>query len=113
MITAVEQGLLREDGDAAPPLHGVGVEEGIAVVHTAEVTQRTGTVEHRLGERGLAGIDVRQHPDHDMVPIRTPVAGPAMGSGPGVLNPTHSWGAPGVPVEDRVVVDGDVDDPSP
>ena len=43
-LTGGEHGLLCEDGDAALPLERVGIEEGIAVVDTAEPSQRAGSI---------------------------------------------------------------------
>ena len=51
------------DGDAAllfldHPVHG-----GSAVVHLADLVRDAGVIEHALGDRGLAGVDVRHDAD--------------------------------------------------
>ena len=49
----------RADGDAAATFDGVGVGDGVTVVDAAEVGADAGLVEEALGQRGLAGVDVR------------------------------------------------------
>ena len=86
-----EQRLLGEDGDAPGPLEAVGVQEGVLVVHPAQPADGPGAVEHRLGQGGLARVDVGQHPHHQPLgcvchgcgpPYRKPAMRPAavMGS---------------------------------
>ena len=51
-----QQGLLGKDGDATRLFQRVGVEEGIFVIHPAQLADAARAVEHRLGEGGLAGV---------------------------------------------------------
>lgn len=61
----LELGLSGKDRDAALPLHGVGVEHGVAAVNAAQLTGAAGVVEQRLRERGLSCVDVCEQPyDH-------------------------------------------------
>ena len=56
-----ERRLRREDRDAARAFLLVGVEVGVAMVHAAGRADDAGMQKHRLGERGLARVDVRQY----------------------------------------------------
>ena len=59
----VQIGLLGEDGDAALALHRIGIEMRIPLVHAPLAADGAGTVEQRLGERGLARVDVGDKTD--------------------------------------------------
>ena len=63
----VERRAGREDRDAALALHGVGVQMRVAGVHAAGAANGARRGKHRLRERGLARVDVRQKP-HDRLP---------------------------------------------
>ena len=52
--------LLREDGDAPLPLHGVGIQEGVPVVHPAQAADGPAPVQQGLGQRGLPRVYVSQ-----------------------------------------------------
>ena len=62
----VERRLFGEDRDAALALHGVGVEVGVAVVNAALPTNGAGAVEHGLGKRGLACVNMGEKPYHGL-----------------------------------------------
>ena len=55
-----EGGLLRIDGDAPLPLLDVGIQEGVPVVHPAQLADGAALVEQGLGEGGLASVHVGQ-----------------------------------------------------
>ena len=59
-ITVVEHGLRRKKRDATLALDRVRVQMRIAIVHAAALANATRVEQHDLGQRGLAGIDVRQ-----------------------------------------------------
>ena len=59
-IAVVEHGLRREDRNAALALDRVSVQMRIAIVHAAALANATHVEQHGLGQRGLAGIDMRQ-----------------------------------------------------
>ena len=56
----VEHGLRRENRDATLALDRVRVQMRIAIVHAAALANATRVEQHGLGQRGLAGIDMRQ-----------------------------------------------------
>ena len=62
-LRGLEDSLLGEDGDAPGPFQVVGVQEGIPVVHPAQLLYGSGSVEQGLREGGLAGIHVGQDSD--------------------------------------------------
>ena len=59
-IAVVKHGLRREDCDTTLALDRVGVQMRIAIVHAAALANATRVEQHGLGQRGLAGIDMRQ-----------------------------------------------------
>ena len=59
-IAVVEHGLRRENRDAALALDRVSVQMRIAIVHAATLANAARVEQHGLGQRGLAGIDMRQ-----------------------------------------------------
>ena len=59
-IAVVEHGLRRENRDAALALDLVSVQMRIAIVHAATLANAARVEQHGLGQRGLAGIDMRQ-----------------------------------------------------
>lgn len=59
-IAMVEHGLRRENRDATFALDRVSVQMRIAIVHAAALANTTRVEQHGLGQRGLAGIDMRQ-----------------------------------------------------
>ena len=60
-IAMVEHGLRRENRDAALALDRVRVQMRIAIVHAAALANATSVEQHGLGQRGLAGIDMRHN----------------------------------------------------
>ena len=60
----LEHRLLGEDRDAALPLELVRVQKAVPVVDAPELFDAPGAVEHRLGERGLPGVHVREDAQH-------------------------------------------------
>ena len=48
--------MLGKDGDPTRLFQRVGVEEGIFVIHPAQLADAARAVEHCLGEGGLAGV---------------------------------------------------------
>ena len=59
-ISVVEHGLRRENRDAALAFDSAGIQVRVAVVHTAALANATRVEQHGLGQRSLAGIDMRQ-----------------------------------------------------
>ena len=59
-IAMVEHGLRRENRNAALALDRVSVQMRIAIVHAAALANATRVEQHGLGQRCLAGIDMRQ-----------------------------------------------------
>ena len=59
-IAMVEHGLRRENRDATLALDLVRIQMRIAIVHAAALANATRVEQHGLGQRGLAGIDMRQ-----------------------------------------------------
>ena len=57
--------LFGKDGDASAAFQRVGVQKGVAVVHTAGLFQPPAPVEQRFAERGLAGIHMSQDTNGD------------------------------------------------
>ena len=55
--------LLREDGDAALPLEGMGIEERVAVIDPSRLSEHPGAVQKRLGQRGLPRVHMREDAD--------------------------------------------------
>ena len=53
------------DGDAARAFHRIGVEERVAVVHTAQSARGASGVQQCLGQRGLAGVHMRHDSRYD------------------------------------------------
>ena len=56
--------LLGKDRNAALALQRVRIQKGVAVVNAAEAADGTAAIKHRLGQGGLARIDMGQNPDH-------------------------------------------------
>lgn len=59
-IAVVKHDLRREDRNAALALDRVRIQMRIAIVHAAALANATRVEQHGLGQRGLAGIDMRQ-----------------------------------------------------
>ena len=53
-----KDGLLGKDGDAALPFEREGIEKGVAVIDAAQLFYRAGLVQHRLGKRGFARVNM-------------------------------------------------------
>ena len=64
-----ENGLLGEDGDPPLPLHGVGVQKGVLVIHPPQLFQPPAGVEQPLGQGGLARVHVGQDADYQFVHV--------------------------------------------
>ena len=60
----IQERLLGKNGDAPGLFQRIGVEEGVLMVHPAQLADGAGAVEHGLREGGLAGIDVGQDAHH-------------------------------------------------
>lgn len=60
-IAMVEYGLRRENRDATLALDRVSVQMRITIVHAAALANATRVEQHGLGQRGLAGIDMRHN----------------------------------------------------
>ena len=78
-----QQGLLGKDGDPTRLFQRVGVEEGIFVIHPAQLADAARAVEHRLGEGGLAGVYMGKDAHHQLFfaffcHVRCPHTAPAM-----------------------------------
>ena len=78
-----QQGLLGKDGDATRLFQRVGVEEGIFVIHPAQLADAARAVEHCLGEGGLAGVYMGKDAHHQLFfaffcHVRCPHTAPAM-----------------------------------
>ena len=70
-VAALDDGLLRVDGDAALLLDGVVVEMGVARIDAAELAHRPGTIDQRLVKRRLARVDMCAYPhDHPLARLR-------------------------------------------
>lgn len=61
------QRLVREDRDASRLLQGIGVQKRIAVIYSPQFADLTGTVEQRLGQRGLARVHMSQNARDDVL----------------------------------------------
>ena len=68
--------LLGEDGDAPLPLQGVGIQEGVLMVHPAQLTQGAAEVEHPLRQGGLTRVHMGQYANHKFLHIRHPLRSP-------------------------------------
>ena len=55
-----EHRLLGKDGDAPLPLHGIGIQKGVLMVHPAQLFQAAAPIQQRLGQGGLACVHVGQ-----------------------------------------------------
>ena len=62
-----EPRLLGEDGDASLPLHGVGIQKGIAVIHAPQGAELTGDIQESLGQGGLTCVHVGQDTDGELL----------------------------------------------
>ena len=60
-VAVVEHGLRRENCDAALALNLVRVQMRVAIVHAPALSNAAGMKQYGLGQRGLAGIDMRQN----------------------------------------------------
>ena len=59
--------LLGEDGDAPLPLHLVGVQKGVPVVHPAQAADGPAPVQQSLGEGGFSGVHMSQDAQDQLV----------------------------------------------
>ena len=65
-IRPVQHGLFGEDGDAALTFQAVSIEEAAAVVDPPQLLHRAGEIEHRLGQRGFAGVHMGDKADAEV-----------------------------------------------
>ena len=63
VVAPLDGGGGRRDGDAALALLRHPVHLGLAVVHLADLVDASGVEQEPLADGGLAGVDVRDHPD--------------------------------------------------
>ena len=63
-VAVFHQCLVRENRDASRLLQGIGVQKRIAVIYSPQFADLTGTVEQRLGQRGLARVHMRHDACH-------------------------------------------------
>ena len=59
-IGQAEHRLLGEDGDAPLPLHGVGIQKGVLVIHTAQLFQASGPIQQCFGQGGFTRVHMGQ-----------------------------------------------------
>ena len=86
-IAVVEHGLRREDRNAALALDRVSVQMRIAIVHAAALANATRVEQHGLGQRGLAGIDMRQDSNDCLLRHGSPLITSPSHAATGVLVP--------------------------
>ena len=86
-IAMVEHGLRREDRDTALTLDRVSVQMRIAIVHAAALANATRVEQHGLGQRGLAGIDMRQDSNDRLLRHGSPLIASPSHAATGILVP--------------------------
>ena len=86
-IAMVEHGLRREDRNAALALDRVSVQMRIAIVHAAALANATRVEQHGLGQRGLAGIDMRQDSNDRLLRHGSPLIASPSHTAMGILVP--------------------------
>ena len=86
-IAMVEHGLRRENRDATLALDRVRIQMRIAIVHAAALANATRVEQHGLGQRGLAGIDMRQDSNDRLLRHGSPLITSPSHAATGVLVP--------------------------
>ena len=86
-IAMLEHGLRREDRNAALALDRVSVQVRIAIVHAAALANATRVEQHGLGQRGLAGIDMRQDSNDRLLRHGSPLIASPSHAATGILVP--------------------------
>ena len=86
-IAMVEHGLRRENRDATLALDRVCIQMRIAIVHAAALANATRVEQHGLGQRGLAGIDMRQDSNDRLLRHGSPLITSPSHAATGVLVP--------------------------
>ena len=86
-IAMVEHGLRREDRNATLTLDRVRVQMRIAIVHAAALANATRVEQHGLGQRGLAGIDMRQDSNDRLLRHGSPLIASPSHAATGILVP--------------------------
>ena len=85
--TVVEHGLRRENRDATLALDRVRVQMRIAIVHAAALANAARVKQHGLGQRGLAGIDMRQDSNDRLLRHGSPLIASPSHAATGILVP--------------------------
>lgn len=83
----VEHSLRREDRNTALALNRVRVQMRIAIVHAAALANATRVKQHGLGQRGLAGIDMRQDSNDRLLRHGSPLIASPSHTATGILVP--------------------------
>ena len=86
-IAMVEHSLRRENRNAALALDRVSVQMRIAIVHATALANATRVEQHGLGQRGLAGIDMRQDSNDRLLRHGSPLIASPSHAATGVLVP--------------------------
>ena len=83
----IEHGLRRENRNATLALNRASVQMRIAIVHAAALANATRVEQHGLGQRGLAGIDMRQDSDDRLLRHGSPLITSPSHAATGILVP--------------------------
>ena len=86
-ITMVEHSLRRENRDTALTLDLVRIQMRVAIVNAAALANATRVEQHGLGQRGLAGIDMRQDSNDCLLRHGSPLITSPSHAATGVLVP--------------------------
>ena len=86
-IAVVEYSLRREDRNATLALDLVRIQMRIAIVHAAALANATRVEQHGLGQRGLAGIDMRQDSNDRLLRHGSPLIASPSHAATGILVP--------------------------
>ena len=86
-IAVVEHGLRREDRNAALALDRVRIQVRIAIVNAAALANAARIEQHGLGQRGLAGIDMRQDSNDRLLRHGSPLIASPSHAAKGILVP--------------------------
>ena len=86
-IAMVEYGLRRENRDATLALDRVSVQMRITIVHAAALANATRVEQHGLGQRGLAGIDMRHNSNDRLLRHGSPLIASPSHAATGILVP--------------------------
>ena len=86
-IAVVEHGLRREDRNAALALDLVRIQMRVAIVNAAALANAARVEQHGLGQRGLAGIDMRQDSNDRLLRHGSPLIASPSHAATGILVP--------------------------